>query len=436
MLTNGSSVTSEQTKLQLKLGRRILDVDSKLNLTSAIYSSMKSLICIFKALLIHLGLVTLTVASEITPLPAGSFPVASTNLEIADGYKDISDDEMHDYLLGDRTLWGSSKYLADILKYPQSAWTTDVKVPNDAELYGPVSNETLKVVSYITYPSEPSSEPNRYDFPYQSSNFGSFEHMLGPDETPTLSKVHDKYPLVILSHGSEAHGIYDIEHANMIARHGYIVAVINYGENRTKQLFSRNSHLQFLRPLITKAVIDSVLNSTEFGPHVDRDNIAISGFSFGGFTALATSGGKVNGESKTQHHPLVSAAVIAAPWTGGVYRGETVYAFGTDNAGLNNINIPIMTIFGSDDEITRSDFILPAVKQLKGSTYVVEFLNQTHAFEDGSWEDRTNWEILFLNAYLKDDEQALGALRVGTEMQGGNGDRQLFEYQNLLSRNE
>lgn len=393
--------------------------------------SMKSLSCIVKALLLHLGSVTFLAASELTPLPAGSFSVASTNMEIADSYLNMSDDEMHDYLLGNRSFWGTSKYVADILKYPQSAWVTDIDVPDDAELYGPASDETLEVVSYITYPTHLISEPNPYDFPYQNSNFGSFAHMLAPDEKPRLSKVQEKYPLVVLSHGSDAHGIYDIEHANIIARHGYIVAVITYGENRTQQLFGSNSHLQFLRPLITKAVIDSVLNSTEFGPFVDRNNIAISGFSFGGFTALATAGGKVNGEAKTEHHPLISAAVIGAPWTGGVYRGETVYAFGANNVGLSSIDIPTITFFGTDDEVTRSDFILPAVRQLKGSTYVVELINQTHAFEDGSWEDRTNWEILFLNAYLKDDSKALKALKVGAEMQGGNRDRQLFEYQTL-----
>ena len=78
---------------------------------------MKSLRCLLKALLIHLGLVTVLAASELTPLPAGSFSVASTNMEIADSYQDISDDEMHDYLLGNKSFWGSSKYVADILKY-------------------------------------------------------------------------------------------------------------------------------------------------------------------------------------------------------------------------------------------------------------------------------------------------------------------------------
>lgn len=372
-----------------------------------------------------------TNAKELSPLPSGPYPVASTNMEIADKHKAMTDKEMHIHLLGDKSFLGGTKYVADLMKFPDSAWIVDVKIPDD-DLYGPMSDESLDVLSYVTYPTQPIANPDPYDFPYHNANYGSFVHMLAADEKPQLAKTQEKYPLVILSHGSSAHGIYDIEHANGIARHGYIVAVITYGENRTHRMLSNNAHTQFLRPLITKSVIDSLLDSSEFGPFIDRENIAISGFSFGGFTALATAGGKVGGEAKSAHHPLISAAVITAPWTGGVYSGQTFYAFGEKNSGLEGIDIPIITLFGSKDDVTPSDFIFPAVRQLKGSTYVVELIEQTHAFEEGSWEDRNNWELLFLNAYLKHDQEALAQLKTGLSMQGGNGDRQLFEYQKLL----
>ena len=80
------------------------------------------------------------------------------------------------------------------------------------------------------------------------------------------------------------------------------------------------------------------------------------------FTSLATAGGKVQDSDKTAHHPLISAAVIAAPWTGSVHDGTTYYAFGHENTGLSGISIPILTFFGSKDDITSPDFILPAVK--------------------------------------------------------------------------
>ena len=47
-------------------------------------------------------------------------------------------------------------------------------------------------------------------------------------------------------------------------------------------------------------------------------------------------------------------------------------------------------------------------------------------FQDGSWQDRDNWEILFFSAYLKHDPASLAMLKTGRSMKGGNEDVQLF----------
>ena len=57
-----------------------------------------------------------------------------------------------------------------------------------------------------------------------------------------------------------------------------------------------------------------------------------------------------------------------------------------------------------------ASFILPATKQLSGPSYVVELVDQTHNFEQGSWDDRNNWELLFFSAYLKNDPASLETL--------------------------
>ena len=88
-------------------------------------------------------------------------------------------------------------------------------------------------------------------------------------------------------------------------------------------------------------------------------------------------------------------------------------------------------LFGTNDEVTHSSFILPAMKQLAGPVYVVELIDQTHALEEGSWEDRNNWELLFFSAFLKHDSVALEALNTTRSMKGGNDDVQLFDYQVL-----
>ena len=171
------------------------------------------------------------------------------------------------------------------------------------------------------------------------------------------------------------------------------------------------------------------MESDTFGPHIDADNIGITGHSFGGFTALAIAGGPYLGNPATVSDERIKAGVIAAPWVGGHYDGEDVFGFGPDNTDLGKVDVPMISFFGTRDEVTTADFILPAMKQLSGPTYVIELVDQPHVFEGGSWEDRNAWEKLFFAAYLKGDPQALETLGTARSMKGGNEDIQLFEYQ-------
>ena len=130
----------------------------------------------------------------------------------------------------------------------------------------------------------------------------------------------------------------------------------------------------------------------------------------------------------------ITAGVLAAPWVGHAHvdegiEYEEVMAFGPENVELNRVTAPMLCLFGTVDVDTPASFILPAMKQLSGPTYVVELVDQPHVFEGGSWEDRDNWELLFFNAYLKNDGASLELLKTGRSMKGGNVDVQLFDYQ-------
>lgn len=358
----------------------------------------------------------------------GPYLVGSTNMEVAPGYAAIGDEAMHNYLLGRAASSGQPRYLADILKYPESAWLIDVPIPDEPEMYGPASGLVMPVVSFLTFPSAATRQGNRYAFPYHEARYGVFEHMLGPGEAPTFADSNERYPLILLAHGASAHGVFDVGHAHELASHGYIVAVINYGDDRTGDSEELNHPQAFLRPLMTKAVLDSLLQSETFGPHIDADNIGISGHSFGGFTALAIAGGPYLGNAATVSDKRIKAGVIAAPWVGGHYDGQDMYTFGANNTLLNRVTTPMICFFGTNDEVTKASFILPAMKQLSGPTYVVELVDQPHVFEQGSWEDRNAWELLFFAAYLKHDRDALATLKSTRSMRGGNEDMQLFDY--------
>ena len=256
--------------------------------------------------------------------------------------------------------------------------------------------------------------------------------MLKAGETPKFADPDGQYPLIIIAHGAAAHGIYDVGRAHNLASHGYIVAVLTYGDDRAGSTTQEDFHLSYLRPLLTKTVLDALLDDETFGPHIDADNIGISGHSFGGFTALAVAGGPFLGNTATVRDKRIKAASIAAPWVGGKYDEGDFYAFGTDNAELHRVDIPIISFFGTNDESIPASFILPAMKQLSGPTYVIELVDQPHVFEQGSWEDRDNWELLFFSAYLKHDPEALTTLNSAQSMRGGGEDIQLFDYQKLI----
>ncbi len=367
------------------------------------------------------------------PFGRGPYSVGSTNMEVDPKHAAIGDEVMHEYLIGRRAEPGQSEFITDILRYPEAAWVVNVEVPELEELYGPASGMTLPTATFIVYPSSDDNPQRSYAFPYHDAAYGSFESMLGPGEEPGFADPNERYPLIILSHGSNAHGMYDVAHAHDIASHGYIVAVITYGDERTAKADDPNLHVGYLRPLITKAVLGSLLDSDVFGPHIDADNIGISGFSFGGFTALAVAGGAIGGKTNSVSDRRITAAVVAAPWVGGIYDSEDYFAFGLNNTGLNRVEIPVIGLFGTNDEVTHSSFILPAMKELSGSTYLIELVDQTHALEGGSWEDRNNWELLFFSAFLKHDAASLEALNTTRSMKGGNEDVQLFDYQDFES---
>ena len=364
---------------------------------------------------------------EIEPLGPGPYSVGSTNMEVAAEYVGIGDEAMHDVLLGLVEEAKKPRYIADLLQYPESAWVIDVPIPDEPQLYGPASGQSMPVASFIAYPSKPGQQKNRYAFPYHEARYGVFEDMLRAGETPDFADPEARYPLIILAHGASAHGLYDVGHAHKLASHGYIVAVLTYGDNRTLLSDDMEHHVSFLRPLLTKAVLDSLIDSETFGAHIDADNIGISGHSFGGFTALAIAGGPFQGNTETVSDKRIKAGVIAAPWVGGHYNGEDFFAFGPNNSALKRVTVPMLTLFGTKDDVTLASFILPATKQLSGPSYVVELVDQPHVFHDGSWQDRDNWEMLFFSAYLKHDPASLATLKTGRSMKGGNEDVQHFD---------
>ncbi|NNJ93956.1 MAG: hypothetical protein HKP57_04335 [Halobacteria archaeon] len=367
--------------------------------------------------------------TELQPLGKGSAPVCSTNMRVAPEFSSIGDDAMHDILLGKRLSSEQPGFITEILAHRESAWIVDVYIPDTTAMYGPASGRQMPVLAYITYPCAHNAPGDKYPFPYHDARYGMFENMLSAGADPVFADANARYPLIVLSHGSSSHGIYDVAHAQDLARHGYIVAVLFYGDDRAADPATENSHLGFMRPLFTKAVIDSLVVSQQFGKHIDADKIGVSGHSFGGFTALALAGGPVEGNTESVSDARVKAAVLAAPWMGHPEEGRDVFPFGPENRELKRVNVPVLWFYGTKDSINQPRFIVDAAGKTSGPGYIIELVDQPHVFEGPSWADRNAWELLFFNAYLKDDASAFNSLKRGSSMKGGNADAQLFDHQ-------
>ena len=177
------------------------------------------------------------------------------------------------------------------------------------------------------------------------------------------------YPLVLISHGYPGNRFLLSHLAENIASKGYVVASIDHTDStyRTQAAFGStlvNRSLDQLFVLEELAQLSS--NGGEFEGLYDANNTGLIGYSMGGYGAIITAGGGV------------TEASVAYPWGGphgtlAVHQAgsdthsnlpdsriKTAIAFGPwgmntgfwDAEGLSGIQIPMLFIAGSQDDVS------------------------------------------------------------------------------------
>ena len=182
------------------------------------------------------------------------------------------------------------------------------------------------------------------------------------------------FPLVIVSHGlSNTPGVL----ANLtenIASKGYIVAAIDHGDyilgepKAPIRLFQR---ILLFRSIDQQFVLRELTNAAEGGEtdwakSLDASNVALLGFSMGGYGVLNHAGAGYDSESSiygmvagqnlsvlaegnenfsSQTPDAVKAIVAISPW--GAQAGVEIW----DESAFSNITVPILLIVGSQDDI-------------------------------------------------------------------------------------
>src|SRR5690606_11281988 len=158
---------------------------------------------------------------------------------------------------------------------------------------------------FVAYPTSNDNGRADYAFPYSRTEDATFARMQRGDEKPILPDGDGAFPVVLISHGHSAHAIWEVAHAKALASHGYIAVAIFHGDDRIP---GGQSAIQqrFLRPLAAKAVVDHLL-AGDFAGRIDRERIGISGTSFGGMTALASLGGRLDDDDASVSDPRIVA---------------------------------------------------------------------------------------------------------------------------------
>lgn len=242
-----------------------------------------------------------------------------------------------------------------------------------------------------------------------------------------LPNVQTPAPVIVISHGVGSDSSNFAYLANHLASYGFVVVVPNHPGSDAKQLQSlldgRASEAakpeEFIdRPLDIKHILDELemrnkSNSLLKG-RLNLQQVGVIGQSFGGYTALALAGAKINfqqlGKDCTQQalkdtwnlslllqcralelpnnkeynlrDERVKAAIAINPITSSVF-GET---------GLKEINIPVMIVGSSDDTIAPALYeqILPFSWINTTQKYLVMLVGGTHFSVIGESKNSTD----------------------------------------------
>ncbi|WP_375263608.1 alpha/beta hydrolase family protein [Palleronia sp.] len=253
------------------------------------------------------------------------------------------------------------------------------------------------------------------------------------------------FPLVLISHGYPGNRFLMAHLAENLASKGYVTASIDHPDSTYSDIGAFGSTL-YNRPQDQSFVLDQMASlGGDLGGIVDASRTGLVGYSMGGYGALIFSGAgleeggwperytppgnllselRVGADRLAEiHDDRLAATVAIGPW--GRNRGFW------SQEGLSNIDVPLMIVAGSQDDVSGYDAIRTIFDETTGTTrHLLTYQGANHNaaapmpapqeawgdpavfghYADAVWDTTRMNNILqhfvtaFMDLHLKDDQ--------------------------------
>ena len=369
----------------------------------------------------------------VPPLGPGPYPVACSNVQqdfsrIAPG--------------SDATAYweGRHGYVTDLLVDPADSFVVNVTMPDNGDLYGDFSNQTVTFATLVCYPT--STANMRPDYPLPDGKV--VPHMQRDADAPIFATDRANYPALLFSvglGGSPLSGDY-IDALTLFASYGYVVIAPFPGDARISDIqiatlsdvvnallnFSNYTALQSVRPQALEASLNAVLANPNFAARIDANEIGGFGASLGGESLLLMRGARLTvspglSSQAVMNDTRLKAAVGYVP-----YFGQPILpAFGRDEEGLSDVAMPYLAISGSADTTAPATVTGLGMANLPNAREFVVLQGVSHSFDVPSSPDIFTWSLVYLAAYVQNDPLSRATSARMTSVAGGGDDVLLLD---------
>ena len=211
----------------------------------------------------------------------------------------------------------------------------------------------LTVDVWFPLADDVTGDPHRYTF--VTGDY--YESPQAVTADPANISPDGPFPLVVYSHGSGGIRYIHSNYTETIASHGYLVVAPDHtGNTAVEQVLGSPDDASVIalnRPQDIRAVIQAMLNpespeTAGFVAAADPERVAVTGHSFGGFTAYATAAGYADELGEVGPEPLLDAIIPLAPAVGGDDPADQLLS----DERLAAVQVPTLVMVGTNDRTT------------------------------------------------------------------------------------